>query len=349
MGVTIKDIALKAGVSKTTVSFAFNNPERISTDTYERIMNIARETGYSPDPIARILSNRKTKAIGVVLPQSISVFFQNPYLAELLRGIGSVCDQEGFTVSILSPFKGIVTQTILNAAVDGILIMGISSESDVHATFKQRHMPYVTIDSADARNNGAYVNVGIAEESLSEQLMDILLDNGHRRIVFCSLQPISPNLQKQDISSTLEARLSGIRKSIAKHNLTQNETDQFRFINTPATLTDSYEVAKIVLKKKDRPTAVYCMGDIQAYGFYRVAKELSLSIPDDLSIVSFDDLPLTETLTPGLTAVHQSGYEKGRIATKLLFKLITGQQCASENVDAYVYHRESVKNILSYI
>lgn len=342
MRITIKDIATKAGVSKTTVSFAFNNPDRISSETYERIMNIAREIGYSPDPVARILSNRKTKNIGIVLPQSISVFFQNPYLAELLRGIGSVCDQEGFAVSVLSPFKGIVTQTILNAAVDGILIMGISKDSEVHTTFKQRNMPYVTIDAVES---GDFINIGIRDEELAEELMDILLSNGHRKICFCSLQSISQNLQKLDTSGTREARIKGIDKSAKKFNLSEEDMKTFSHINTPATLTDSYDIALSILKKKNKPTAIFCMADVQAYGFYRAARELSIAIPEELSIVSFDDIPLSEVLIPGLTAVHQSAYEKGRIATKLLFKLIKGQQCSSAILDAYVKERFSVAKV----
>jgi len=342
VSVTIKDIAALAGVSKTSVSFAFNSPERISAETYERIMTIAREQGYSPDPIARILSNKKTKNIGIVLPQSISVFFQNPYLGELLRGVGSVCDQEGFAVSVLSPFKGIVSQTILNAAVDGILIMGISKDSEVHTTFRQRSMPYVTIDAAEV---GDFVNVGIRDVELAKQLMDILLKNGHRKICFCLLQSISSNLQKADTSGTREARLNGILLSAKEYGLTEEEKNDFYFMNVPATLSDAYDKALSVLKKKERPTAVFCMADVQAYGFYRAAQVLGLSIPDDLSIVSFDDLPFTETLAPGLTCVHQSAYKKGRIATKLLFKMIAGQECESAILEANIKHRSSVANI----
>lgn len=342
MSVTIKDIAILAGVSKTAVSFAFNNPERISAETYERIMTIAREQGYSPDPIARILSNKKTKNIGIVLPQSISVFFQNPYLGELLRGVGSVCDQEGFAVSVLSPFKGIVSQTILNAAVDGILIMGISKDSEVHTSFRQRNMPYVTIDAAETGN---FINVGIEDEMLAKQLMDILLKNGHRKICFCLLQSISSNLQKADTSGTREARLNGILLSAKNHGISEEEMRDFYFINVPATLSDSYDKAMIILKRKERPTAIYCMADVQAYGFYRAARHLGLSIPKDLSIVSFDDLPFTETLVPGLTCVHQSAYKKGRIATKLLFKMIAGQKCESAVLEAEINKRSSVARI----
>ncbi len=339
MGITIKDIAIKAGVSKTTVSFAFNDPGRISAETRERIMIIAREMSYSPDPVARILSNRKTKSIGILLPQTIPVLFQNPHYAELLRGIGSVCDREGFTVSVLSPFTGMITQTILNAAVDGILIPGVSTESGVHESLKQRNMPHVTIDAADSGN---FANVGIRDEELAEQLMDVLLENNHRKICFCLLQSISPDFQKTENSATREARMRGIFASAQKHALMESDLEQFAFLEIPASLSDSSKIALSVLAKKNRPTAVFCMADVQAYGFYRSARELGLSIPDDLSIVSFDDIPLTETLTPGLTCVHQSAYDKGHTAATLLFKLIEGEPVESVYLDAHLEHRGSV-------
>ena len=93
MKVTIKELAEKAGVSKTAVSFAFNNPKRISEETYNRIMKIAKEIGYSPDPLARILATKQTGTIGVLFPQSVSEVLQNPYISDLIRGIGIVCDR----------------------------------------------------------------------------------------------------------------------------------------------------------------------------------------------------------------------------------------------------------------
>ena len=132
MKVTIKELAEKAGVSKTAVSFAFNNPKRISSETYERIMKIAKEIGYSPDPVARILATHQTQTIGLLFPQSITEVLQNPYIAELARGVGSVCDKEGLALTLLSPLKGIVNNTIQNAAVDGMIILGVDKNSTVH-------------------------------------------------------------------------------------------------------------------------------------------------------------------------------------------------------------------------
>ena len=97
MKVTIKDLAEKAGVSKTSVSFAFNNPARISKETYNKIMAIAQEIGYSPDPVARILATKQTQTIGLLFPQSITEVLQNTYISEVVRGVGSICDKEGRT------------------------------------------------------------------------------------------------------------------------------------------------------------------------------------------------------------------------------------------------------------
>lgn len=339
MKVTIKDLAEKAGVSKTSVSFAFNNPGRISKETYDRIMAIAQEIGYSPDPVARILATKQTQTIGLLFPQSITEVLQNPYITEVVRGVGAFCDKVGQTLTILSPLKGIINHTIQNAAVDGMIILGVDKDSDVHQAFKKRHMPYVTID---ADSKAEYVNVGINDEMMSEKLMDILLENNHKKICFCALKPNAVDISNNDHSTTIDARRNGIHNSIQKHKLSVNDQKDFCFVEIEASFVKSYELAKIQLSKGNRPTAVYCMGDIQAFGFYKAAKELGLEIPNDLSIVSFDDLPITEILYPSITAVHQPGYEKGYAAAELLMKEIAGEQCISLILQAEIKQGNSV-------
>lgn len=341
MGITITDIAEKAGVSKTTVSFAFNNPERIAPSTLERIMTIARETGYSPDPIARILSNKKTRAVGIVLQKSFPDLFQDPSLGELLRGIGLICNQHGFTLSIVTPANGLVSQAVLNAAVDGMICVGSTTRCDAQTAFKQRKIPCVTIDAAETTE---FINVGINDEKIAEELMDLLIKNGHRSICVCSLEPASADGQILNPPAMQEARMRGIRSSAKKHSIPLN-SQRVRWSYIPAAPDGAYEAALSLLKSKTRPTAIFCMADIQAFGFYRAARELSLSIPHDLSIVSFDDLPISATLSPGLTTVHQSAFDKGRVAAESLFKGITGEQCSSQIIDANIVHRESVGRV----
>lgn len=339
MKVTIKELAEKAGVSKTAVSFAFNNPKRISSETYERIMKIAKEIGYSPDPVARILATHQTQTIGLLFPQSITEVFQNPYISELVRGIGSVCDREGLALTLLSPQKGIVNHTIQNAAVDGMIILGVDKNSSVHEAFKHRNMPYVAIDAAMTEE---YTNVGINDRKLAEELMDILLDNGHTKISFCSLKPLSVDLTEKTHSTTTDARRNGIAASIRKHHLSEKITKNLRFLESETSFAKTYEIAKMHLMEKDRPSAVFCMGDVQALGFYRAAEELGIKIPEDLSIVSFDDLPISSIVKPALTTVHQPGFEKGFAAAELLIKKLNGESSSSVTLPAYIENRASV-------
>ena len=339
MKVTIKELAEKAGVSKTAVSFAFNNPKRISEETYNRIMKIAKEIGYSPDPLARILATKQTGTIGVLFPQSVSEVLQNPYISDLIRGIGIVCDREGLALTLMSPIKGILNNTIQKAAVDGMIIIGMDKDTSVHSAFKMRNMPYVAID---AKSNSGYINVGIDDRAMAETLMDMLLDNGHSKILFCALKPNASDLEEPDLSTIIEERQKGIQDSIAKHNVPESVTDSYIYMESETSFETSYRLAKQTLQLDNRPTAIYCMGDIQALGFYKAADELGLKIPEDLSVVSFDDLAITGILCPELTAVHQPGYDKGVAATELLIKQIAGKECQSVRLDAKVIKRKSV-------
>ncbi|OJF77217.1 MAG: hypothetical protein BKP49_03530 [Treponema sp. CETP13] len=338
MKVTIKDIAEKAGVSKTAVSFAFNNPQRISKSTYKKIMDIAREVGYAPDPVARILAKRHTSTIGLLLPQTLTEVFENPYMAELVRGIGHVCELESLTLMLISPKKGIITHSIQSAAVDGMIAVGVSFQSEVHEAFRQRQMPYVTID---ASNSSDYLNVGIDNESTAKRLMDLLLDLGHRKICFCALNPIAKDLDIHESSFTMTARQKGIMQSVKQHNITKETQNKFSFVEIGVSINSAYKLAKEELQKKDRPTAIYCMADGQAFGFYRAAQELGIKIPDELSIVSFDDLPINKALYPELTCIHQPGYEKGIAAAQLLVDQIAGKDCTSIIIPAHIKNRES--------
>lgn len=340
--VTIKDIAQRAGCSKTSVSFAFNNPERVSKDTYEKIMTAAQEMGYFPDPAARILATKRTNTIGFLLPQPMEDIFHNPYLSEIMRGIGYVCHEHDLMLTILSPIGGIITNAIQQACVDGIILLGVSNESTVHQQFKQRRLPYVTIDAAFTED---YINVGIDDEKAAEEMLDLLLDLGHQRIHFCTLNPIAPeitDITKPNDSLTTDFRKSGIAKSVIKHNFEAKSKEFFSFGQAPYDPEEAIENATRILTQENRPTAIFCMADSHANAFYTAAQKLNIKIPEDLSIVGFDDLPSSKFLIPPLTAVHQPGYEKGKLAAELLFAKISEQECNSIHIETRIEKRGSV-------
>ena len=121
-------MARRAGVSKTSVSFAFNQPENLNPATRDRILAVASELGYRPSPIARRLARRRTDQIGLVVPQSTHDIFANPFLPELVRGIGDVCDAEGIAVVIVPPVGGSIARAVDAALVDGLILLGLAPQ-----------------------------------------------------------------------------------------------------------------------------------------------------------------------------------------------------------------------------
>ena len=332
---TIKDLAERAGVSKTAVSFAFNSPERISKETYERIMAIAQDLGYVPDPVARGLARRKTQCVGILLPQSIASVFQNPYITELLRGVGEVCEKEKFSILVLSPLEGIFTHAVYNAVVDGVIILGAASASAVQQVCRQRGLAYVTVD---AGFSGDCINIGIDEEEASYQLARILLDVGHRRLCVCTLQPLSETLESSGSSETIRHRRQGIQRALDECGA----GGEVQYLEVGAACESALAAARSILSQDQRPTGIFCMADVHAYGFYGAARELGLAIPRELSVVTFDNLPQSQLLHPRPTAGDQPGFQKGWLAATELFKLLEADEAQSVVMDFQILKTGSV-------
>ena len=139
--VTIQDIARKSGYSKTSVSFAFNSPERISKEAVEKILRTAKELDYIPDPMARNFSLGRHMSIGFLLPQIFQESLQNPYMISVVRAIGSICESRGYTLTLVPPLHSSVTEAIKNATVDGIITMGLRIDKSIREVL--RSMLYV--------------------------------------------------------------------------------------------------------------------------------------------------------------------------------------------------------------
>ncbi|HKJ26448.1 MAG TPA: LacI family DNA-binding transcriptional regulator, partial [Anaerolineales bacterium] len=129
--ITIKDIAKKAGVSTTAVSFAFNKPDRLGAETVQKILEIADELGYIPNPIARSMTTGRTGTIGVLVPQPLPEALQNPFLMEFLEGVGEICTRDGYSLMLIPPLQGSLKRAIEYSAVDGFITLGLEEEKSV--------------------------------------------------------------------------------------------------------------------------------------------------------------------------------------------------------------------------
>lgn len=325
MRITIKDIAKEAGVSKTTVSFAFNDPDKISKETCARVMKIATDMGYVPDPVARTLTTKRIGAIGLLLPQPMHEALRNPYLTELLQGIGAACLEWDYSLLIVPPLKGRLMEAARRALVDGLLAIGVGPDHSIVDLFRKRHIPLVTIDGKNAPKMS---NVGIDDEKAAFGLMDYVLAGGHRRIAIVELETETYNEPDERSSLARDLRIAGFSRALARVGLSM-DSPGIRTYTAACSIEGGRLAAKRVMEdglEGGRPSVVVAMADIVAFGFYAFCAEAGLSIPRDLSVVAFDGIEMSALVAPALTTVHQPGYRKGYEAGRVLLSMLKGGQ-----------------------
>lgn len=317
---TIKDIAARAGVSKTTVSFALNNPKRISKETYEKIMAIVEELGYVPSPVARTLTTKRLGALGLLLPQPISEVMNNPHLCEVISGIGEECDRHEISLTMLPPVRGKIIEAARRAFVDAIITIGVGPEHEVIEFLSQRNVPFITIDGAETE---ASLNIGIDDESAARDLMRYILSLGPTRIAVLCLKPDAKNHTELSPSIVLEKRLAGFAKALEEQGLSLG-SDRVKLVEAEGSIEGGRVAGRALLASEERPDAIVAMADIVALGVYTAASEYGIAIPDQLSVAGFDDIALSRYMKPALTTVHQPAKEKGRAAAALVLELLNG-------------------------
>ena len=339
MRVTIKDIAARAGVSKTTVSFALNAPERISEQTRKRVLDAVAELGYEPDSVARALATRRLGAIGLLLPQALPKSLENPYLCELMRGIGEVCEEHGLALSMLPPIRGMAEEAARKAAVDAILAIGLEPDAEVSKILLRRHLPFVSIDGA---SSSAIPNIGIDDEGASEALMAHVLALGHRRIGILRLSPEAWSQADSSLHSPVsQRRLSGFGKALSREGIELGGPDAPIVVAGESFDGGREATERLLAESRNDLTAIVAMADIVALGAYDALRSMGYRLPADMSVAGFDDIPLASRSSPTLTTIHQPGLEKGAVAARLVIGMLEGGQAESRCLVATLIARES--------
>lgn len=308
--VTISDIAARAGVSKTAVSFAFNVPGRLAKETSERILEVARQMGYMPNPIARSLNTRRTHAIGLIVPQNIPDVMKNPFFAELMRGIGEVCTREGMSLILIPPMLGSLVDATYTALMDGCIVTGLEADDAVVRALTQRNIPFVMID-ADAPQ---VTSVLIDDYDGARSVMRHVLERGHCEIALVNFRSRTGRLA--DYHGTIKRRLDGYLAALNERGLSM-QSPGIRLLETDLSLEGGMAAFDRLLAAPTMPTAVVAFSDVIAWGVMEAAKRHGLRVPEDLALVGFDDLPVSRLLNPGLTTVRQNVVKKGRQAAEL--------------------------------
>ena len=316
--VTIADVASAAGVSKTAVSFAFNNPNRLGPATLERVLGVAQDLGYTPHPAARALSTKRSGTIGLLIPQRLAIVFGNPFVSELIQGLGEQCDEHDLTLLLVPPLDGSLEQAIRMASVDGFISLGLGPDDSAVRVLERIGIPNVLIDSEGSTDHPA---VNIDDEAGAEAAARHLLGLGHRRIAILVLPPVRA---QKDPSPSVTRRLSGYRKAIDAAGAPE-----------PTTVIAGISVAaggrafESLPRGRRGPTGVLAMSDMAAIGVLGAAESARLRVPEDLSVVGFDDIPAAAWTSPPLTTVRQPIVEKGKLAARILIQRMSGKSVDS--------------------
>ena len=178
----IADVARVAGVSKTAVSFAFNSPDRLSSETASRIRVVAEELGYTPHPVARMLSQRQTLTIGVLTPQALSVVFSNPFFGAFTEGVAAVAEESGYALHFISPLHGSLAHALNRATVDGVVAIGLSDEHPEVEQIRRAGVPIVVVDSTALPDHPSIEidDVGGARAAAEHPLTHVIMGSASR-------------------------------------------------------------------------------------------------------------------------------------------------------------------------
>lgn len=322
--VRLSDVARAAGVSLGTASNVFNHPALVRPEVRRRVEATARRLGYSgPDPKGRLLRAGKVNAIGIVMADDMAYFFRDPFARLLMAGIAEVCDERGAGVSLVSARrKEEAAWRIQTAVVDGFIVHCLRVGDRLISLARERKLPFVAID-LDAGPGTS--SVLIDDRRGAYLAARHLLDLGHRRIGFLSLESAEDSrpgwVDAERLRSagykTERDRAAGYSAALAEHGL---ELDQLPIMELPNDRQEAARHAAELLATRPDTTAIVAMSDVLALAAIDAARTRGLRVPQDLSVVGFDDIPDAATADPPLTTIAQPIVEKGRIAARLIFE-----------------------------
>ncbi len=323
---TLQTIADMVGVSRMTVSNAFSRPNQLSSDLRDRILAAADELGYvGPDPSGRALARGTTGAVGVLLTDSLRDAFTNEVAAEFLGAIAAELAPTGLALTLLTSSAATDAVPARDVPLDGALVYSCDETSTAVAWLERRRLPLVFVDQ-DSKPGVPSVNID--DRAGARAAAQHLIDLGHRRIGIA------------DSTVSGEAGLvDDPRAAVASHVHRQRMLGWLDALDaahiTPVVAQGLHsdvdkgeEPARLLLDRPagERPTGIVCISDVVAYGVVQVARRLGLRVPDDVSVVGFDDSPLASRMEPALTTVHQDVAAKGRAAATALTRAIEQSQ-----------------------
>ncbi|HEV2780480.1 MAG TPA: LacI family DNA-binding transcriptional regulator [Actinophytocola sp.] len=329
---TLDTIALELGVSRATVSNAYNRPDQLSAELRERIIATARRLGYpGPDPTARSLATRRSGSVAVMLCDGLSSAFSDPALSIMLDALASTVDSGDRALLLLPGVDGAGprAQSVMRAQTDVVVAYSLVDDAPSLEAVRARKLPLVVVDEPVVPGSA---RVEVADETGAALAARHVVSLGHRRIGVLAFElsadghhgPAGLDRIKTARFRVTRDRIAGYWKGLAEHGI---PTDEVPLWEAPGSGREIGTIgARWLLERHPRPTALLCMSDELAIGAVRAAHDLGLAVPADVSVVGFDDTPAASWSSPPLTTVRQDLLLKGRTAGDLALRMLNGER-----------------------
>ena len=310
--VTIKDVAKAAGVSYATVSRAYSGSSGISEETRERIIRVGNDMGYTPNIVARSMVKRETNTIGLIIPA-----IENPYMSEFTGYLEARARQVGYNIMVCSSGYNLelekdALQLLVGKQVDGIIIMPVESDSSKSVHMLTGGIPSVFVgeNGADQNDYQVYVDNFTGTKLGTEYLYSL----GHKKIVY---------LGYRKDSQTHKRRLEGYLAACSELELEPEIlNNNFRRSSQQA----GYMIGKLYFSRPREHTAIFCASDVLAIGVMQAADEVGVRIPEDVSVMGYDNVSFTALPRIDLTTVDQSLKEMADASFMMLLEQIMGEE-----------------------
>ncbi len=314
MRVSIKDIAKAAGVSHSTVSRALSDSPLVSDETKARIQRLAQEMGYSPNTLARSLVTRQTYTVGVVVTT-----IADPFVAEVVQGIEATAHDYNYTVILCSsgarPEREIAAVEMLRSKrVDGVIVTSSRIGALYLEHLERIGAPIVLINNHNESSGRYTFTVTVDNRHGGRLATEHLVQLGHRRIAYVTAPA--------DHSSDLD-RMTGYRQALIAGGI---EPDPSLIVPGNGRADGGEQALKALIELGEPPSAVFCYNDMTAIGLMYAARRVGLSVPRDMAVAGFDDIPFASYFYPPLTTIAQPKVEMGRLAMKMALSLMTISQ-----------------------
>ncbi len=328
---TVKEVAAELGISASTVSNAYNRPDQLSAELRARVFEAARRLGYAgPDPFGRGLRQRRANAVGVLFRDKLSYAFADPAAVMFLEGVSEAVEEAGLGMLLLpgGSLGSRDAEAVRAAAVDGVIIHSMPADDPLVGAAVERRLPAVIVDQPPVEG---IPSVNVDDEWAARTATEHLLRLGHRRLGVVSFRlalearsgMVDPDRRGDATLRPSGARLRGVTSAASAAGISRDDVPVYEcVVSSPE---EGRAAAGALLSREPRPTAILALSDQLAFGVVEAATQVGLSVPEDLSVVGFDDVPEAARFTPPLTTLRQPHVEKGLQAGRKLVAQLRGE------------------------